>query len=181
MRIADRYAAACPPGLLEAWRARRAERKASRAPRATATPTRPAPAPVQEEAEQVDEMAVVLNDLLKHWHRWQTGYSPVPTCSADPMFRNVKSSKNWDSTRDVIQDELHGSTMETIEAQVAELPDEPKVRPYRSAIYAIARNLHVGANVWSSPRLPVDPLERGIVVMEARNMLTKRLIQAGVL
>jgi hypothetical protein len=97
------------------------------------------------------------------------------------MFRNVKSSKNWDTTSDVIQDELHGSTMETIEAQVSELPDVDKVRPYRSAIYAIARNLHVGANVWSNPRLPTDPLERGVVIMEARNMLTRRLVAAGVM
>jgi hypothetical protein len=123
----------------------------------------------------------LLDSLLKDWHAWQTGYSPVPTCRADPMFRNAKSSKGWDSTSDVIQDELHGSTMETIEFQVSQLPDEPKVKPYRSAIYAIARNLHVGANVWNSPRLPADQLERGIVIMEARNLLTKRLIQAGVL
>ena len=181
MRIADRYATACPPGLLEAWRARRAEREASRAPRATATPTRPAPAPVQEEAEQVDEMAVVLNDLLKRWHQWQAGYNPVPTCSADPMFRNVKSSKNWDTTSQVIADELHGSTMETIEAQVAELPDVPQTKPYRSAIYAVARNLSSGASVWKSPRLPADLDERAVVIMEARNMLTRRLMAAGVL
>jgi hypothetical protein len=122
-----------------------------------------------------------LDGLLREWHEWQRGYNPVPTCSADPMFRNAKSSKGWDSTSDVIQDELHGSTMETIEAQVAELPDIPQTKPYRSAIYAIARNLHVGASVWGSPRLPTDPLERGIVILEARNMLTKRLIQAGVL
>jgi hypothetical protein len=122
-----------------------------------------------------------LDGLLREWHQWQRGYSPVPTCSADPMFRNVKSSKNWDTTSDVIQDELHGSTMETIEAQVSELPDVDKVRPYRSAIYAIARNLHVGANVWSNPRLPTDPLERGVVIMEARNMLTRRLVAAGVM
>ena len=122
-----------------------------------------------------------LDGLLREWHQWQRGYSPVPTCSADPMFRNVRSSKNWDSTSDVIQDELHGSTMETIEAQVSELPDVDKVRPYRSAIYAIARNLHVGANVWSNPRLPTDPMERGIVIMEARNALTIRLIKAGVM
>jgi hypothetical protein len=96
------------------------------------------------------------------------------------MFRNAKSSKGWDSADDVIQDELHGSTMETIEAQVSELPDDQK-RPYRSAIYAIARNLHVGANVWSNPRLPKDAMERGVVVLEARNMLSVRLVKAGVM
>ena len=97
------------------------------------------------------------------------------------MFRNVKSGKTWDSTGQVIQDELNGSTMEAIDFHVGELPDEAKTKPYRSAIYAIARNLHVGASVWSSPRLPVDAEERAVVVMEARNMLTKRLIAAGVM
>jgi hypothetical protein len=71
--------------------------------------------------------------------------------------------------------------METIDAQVDELPDEPKTRPYRSAIYALARNLHAGASVWSNPKLPVDSLERGAVLMEARTMLSRRLVSAGVL
>jgi hypothetical protein len=122
-----------------------------------------------------------LDSLLREWHQWQIGYSPIPRCAADPMFRNAKSGKGWDSTSEVIQDELHGSTMETIEAQVNELPDVDKTRPYRSAIYTIAKNLHAGANVWKSARLPADPLECGVVYLEARNMLTKRLIAAGVM
>lgn len=171
----------CTVSLVDAWRARRAERQASRAPRASAVPTRPAVA-VPQEPEQIDEMAVVLNDLLKRWHRWQSGYSPVPVCSADPMFRNVKSGKTWDSTSQVIRDELNGSTMETIDFHVGELPDDETTgRAYRSAIYSIARNLHAGQSVWSSPRLPRDPMERGVVCMEARNMLTRRLIAAGVM
>lgn len=122
-----------------------------------------------------------LDGLLREWHQWQIGYSPIPTCGADPMFRNAKSGKGWDSTDEVIDDELHGSTMEAIDCQVQELPDVPQLQPYRSAIYAIARNLHVNANVWMSPRLPKDPMERGVVIMEARNALTRRLIAAGVL
>jgi len=171
----------CTVDLIEAWRARRAERQASRAPRASAEPMRIAIAGPQER-EQVDEMVVILNDLLKRWHRWQAAYSPVPVCSADPMFRNVKSGKTWDSTSQVIRDELNGSTMETIDFHVGELPDDEATgRAYRSAIYALARNLHSGRSVWSSPRLPQDPMERGIVCMEARNMLTRRLIAAGVM
>jgi hypothetical protein len=168
--------------LIQAWRARRDEIKARRL-RASAEPARVvALEPAQQvEADDPAAVAATLNDMLVRWHRWQQGYSPIQTCSADPMFRNVKSSKNWDSTSQVIQDELHSSTMEAIEAQVSELPDIPKTQPYRSAIYAIARNLHVGASVWSNPRLPADPMERGVVVMEARNMLTRRLIAAGVM
>ena len=97
------------------------------------------------------------------------------------MFRNAKSGKGWDSTDQVIDDELHGSTMEAIDCQVQELPDVPLLRPYRSAIYAIARNLHVNANVWMSPRLPKDVDERAVVIMEARNMLVRRLMAFGVM
>ena len=122
-----------------------------------------------------------LDGLLREWHQWQIGYSPIPTCGADPMFRNAKSGKGWDSTDQVIDDELHGSTMEAIDCQVQELPDVPLLRPYRSAIYAIARNLHVNANVWMSPRLPKDVDERAVVIMEARNMLVRRLMAFGVM
>lgn len=122
-----------------------------------------------------------LDGLLREWHQWQIGYSPIPTCGADPMFRNAKSGKGWDSTDQVIDDELHGSTMEAIDCQVQELPDVPLLRPYRSAIYAIARNLHVNANVWMSPRLPKDVDERAVVIMEARNMLVRRLMAVGVM
>lgn len=122
-----------------------------------------------------------LDGLLREWHQWQIGYSPIPTCGADPMFRNAKSGKGWDSTDQVIDDELHGSTMEAIDCQVQELPDVPLLRPYRSAIYAIARNLHVNANVWMSPRLPKDLDERAVVILEARNMLVRRLMAVGVM
>lgn len=167
--------------LIETWRARRDAIKASRI-RASAVP-RPAPErqPAQEFEEDASETAGALNDLLVRWHRWQAGFSPVPTCSADPMFRNVKSGKTWDSTHQVIRDELDGSTMEAIDFHVGELPDVPMKQPYRSAIYMIAKNLHARANVWESARVPKDPLERGVIYMEARNMLIRRLMAAGVM
>lgn len=123
----------------------------------------------------------IVDGLLKDWHQWQTGYSPVPVCGSDPMFRNAKSGKGWDSTSEVIQDELYGSTMETIDFVVSQMLDIPQTQPYRSAIYAIARNLRVGCNVWMSPRLPKSAEARAVVIMEARNMLARRLMDAGVL
>ena len=124
----------------------------------------------------------IVDGLLREWHQWQKGYSAVPVCGSDPMFRNAKSSgRHWDSTADVLDTELHGSTMETIDCQVQELPDVPQIKPYRSAIYAIARNLHAGCNVWLSPRLPQDSEQRAVVIMEARNMLVRRLMNSGVM
>lgn len=170
--------------LVNVWRARRDTIKAIRSNsiRASAVP-RPPPkrAPVQEFDPHPGETAGALNDLLLRWHRWQVGFSPVPVCGADPMFRDVKSGKTWDSTGQVIRDELDGSTMEAIDFHVGELPDVPFVQPYRSAIYTIARNLHSRGTVWMSARLPTDPLERGVIYMEARNMLMRRLMTAGVM
>lgn len=128
-----------------------------------------------------------LDDLLACWHRWQLGFSPVPTSSASPQFRNVKSAKTWDSTSDAYDQDLEHRQMEAVECQVNELPDDDGKakggpnRAYRSAIHAHARNLHVGRSVWASPRLPTDPMERAVVLLEARNLLTRRLCDAGVM
>lgn len=166
------------------WRARRSQLRAQRL-KASAEPSRLMPRenePEESDANDgITECSAALSDLLLRWHRWQIGFSPVPTCRADPMFRNAKSGKGWDSTGQVIHDELNGSTMEAIDFHVGELPDRTPEQPYRSAIYTIAKNLHAGGGVWSSARLPTDPLERGIIYMEARNMLTRRLIAAGVM
>jgi hypothetical protein len=123
-----------------------------------------------------DATDAILDDLLARWHRWQTGFQVVPQPGADPMFRNVKSGRTWDSTADIIEDEIDASTMEAIDFQVGEMPE-----PKRSAIYANARNLVARAAVWSSPRLPTDPMERAILVLEARNALMQRLLRAGVM
>jgi hypothetical protein len=42
--------------------------------------------------------------------------------------------------------------------------------PWRSAIYAHARNLATGLAVWNSPRLPRDATALAIIVVEARAM-----------
>lgn len=128
-----------------------------------------------------------LDDLLACWHRWQMGFSVVPTSSASPQFRNVRANKAWDTTSDAFDQDLNNRLMQAVECQVYELPDQDNRdkggpnQAYRSAILANARNLHAGKSVWSSPRLPTDPIERAVVLLEARNLLTRRLCAAGVL
>jgi hypothetical protein len=92
------------------------------------------------------------------------------------MFRNAKSSKGWDSTSEVIEDEIRDKTMRAIDFEVSEMKD-----PHRSAIYIHARNCYTGRKVWLSPRLPNDPMECALIVMEARNELTRRLLSAGIM
>jgi hypothetical protein len=124
----------------------------------------------------MNDSAHILNDLLSRFHGWAKGYIPVPVCGADPMFRNAKSGKGWDSVSEIIEDDLDGATMRAVEFHVGEMQD-----PHRTALYVLARNLNTGANVWISPRLPTDPLERAQIVSEARERLTRKLMNAGVM
>lgn len=117
-----------------------------------------------------------LDSILAEWHHWAKGYSPVPTCSADPMFRNAKSAKGWDSTAEVVEDELTAAQMKAVDFHVGEMKD-----PHRSAIYMHARNCYTGRNVWLSPRLPQDPMERARILGEAKAMIIGKLLSAGVM
>jgi len=124
----------------------------------------------------MNDSNAILDDLLSRWHSHCRSYRANQQAPSDPVFRNTKSGRGWDSTDEIIEDEIHGSMMEAIDFQVSEMKD-----PYRAAIYALARNLSTGRSVWLSPRLPVDPLERATVVAEARNQITKRLMAVGVM
>lgn len=65
--------------------------------------------------------------------------------------------------------------MEAVDAVIDSIP-----QPHRTALAFQARNLNSRVQVWSSPRLPLNWEERQILLMEARNMLTKGLIAKGV-
>ena len=124
----------------------------------------------------MNDSAAILDDLLSRWHSHCRAYKANQQTPRDPMFRDTKSGRGWDSTDEIIEDEIHGSMMEAIDFQVSEMQD-----PYRAAIYALARNLCTGRSVWLSPRLPTDPLQRATIVTEARNQITKRLMAVGVM
>jgi hypothetical protein len=123
-----------------------------------------------------DETDNILDDLLSRWHQWAKGFKVCPEPGADPMFRGVKSGRSWDSTAEIIEDELSSSTMEAIDFQVSEMAE-----PGRTAIYVNARNCYTGRSVWLSPRLPQDPAIRAVILLEARTELIRRLLRAGVM
>lgn len=123
-----------------------------------------------------DDSKAILDDILSRWHSWAKGYSPVPVCGADPMFRNNKSPNQWDTVDEVIDEQITSKIMQAVDFQVGEMKD-----PYRSAIYILARNCATGRNVWLSPRLPADLMARTAIVQEARLQLTKRLMNVGVI
>jgi len=126
----------------------------------------------------------ILDDLLSRWH-WAGLRSQINGTDrlADPTFNNHRSYRGWDDDREILDSELDAHTINTIDFVVSGdrkgqggMPD-----PYRSAIYILARNCYTGRNVWLNPRLPKDPMERGVIIADARAMITRRLMDAGVL
>lgn len=117
-----------------------------------------------------------LDELLSRWHHWAKGYIPVPTCGADPMFRNAKSSHSFTSADEVTDAAVEQTQMKALDFHVGEMQD-----PHRSAIYIHARNCYTGRAVWLSPRLPKDPMERAQILGDAKAMLIGKLLSAGIM
>lgn len=118
------------------------------------------------EAEQ-GSIETTVNEILKEWHTWSAnesfgkGYSSRSASCND----GTGGSNDWEI-----------ADMDTVDAVIDTIP-----QPHRTAICFIARNLATRAQVWSSPRLPTNIQELQVLNLEARNMLTKSLIEKGVL
>lgn len=117
----------------------------------------------------------ILDAILSDWHKWAKGYQHVGGVSSSPMFRDAKTSRGWDTIDEIIDETIDSCRMAAVNFNVMELQPD-----HRTAIQLNARNLATGLSVWSSPRLPQDPEERAVLLMEARNKLLKRLLAAGV-
>lgn len=119
----------------------------------------------------------ILNDLLAKWHRYCAGYSygkGYP--SADVSCRQSRTSRQYDYENGAMDASVDNAIMEAFDAAMDRVD-----QPWRTALSVQARNLHTGSAVWSSPRLPADPMERGVILLEARNKLMKALASCGVL
>ena len=129
------------------------------------------------EAALKAERDAVLDDILSRWHHWASKASPCRGYAPRSCgFVQYRASRQYDDQNGALDTDLEADTMATVDFQVREMAD-----PWRSAIYANARNLCLGLTVWSSPRLPADPLARAAVLVEARHSLTQRLLMAGVM
>ena len=130
-----------------------------------------------------DDSRAILDDVLSRWHFHCKHYSPVPVAGADPMFRQAISSKGWDETSDIADDATNRAQMEAMDFIVTgdKQGQGGMQEPHKSAIYMLARNCYTGRSVWLSPRLPTNPEERALIILEARNELTRKLMRAGVL
>ena len=123
-----------------------------------------------------EQTRYMLDDLLSQWHQWAKGFKIVGKHGTAPMFNNLVSSHQWDTENDVTDGYLHHSQMETVDFHISEL-----VPIHRTAIGINARNLVTGYSVWTSARLPTDLEQRVVILRDARNILQKRLTDAGIL
>mgnify|MGYP001568630850 CR=1 FL=1 len=129
-----------------------------------------------------NESDSILDDLLSRWHSWCRGNKYQNEAAADPAFKGHRSSRQWDTLDEVIESDLTTATMECMDFVICgdKRGQGGMDEPYRSAIHVNARNCCTGREVWLSPRLPKDREERRLLVLEARNILLRRLISAGV-
>lgn len=118
-----------------------------------------------------------LEGLLAEWHQWQQN------ARVGRGFNNralvvgeYRVSRQYDDANGALDDDLDEITMKQVDFQVREMAE-----PYRTAIYCLARALTLGMAVFTSPRLPSDRAQRDAVVAKAREMLTGRLVSAGVM
>lgn len=119
----------------------------------------------------------VLNDLLARWHVWSSSYSfgkGYP--SVDSACRDSRTSRQYDDTNGALDAGVENRIMEAFDAAVWTIE-----QPHLTALQFQARNFHARVAVWKSPRLPDDDMERGVLLMEARNKLMRALARSGVM
>jgi hypothetical protein len=118
-----------------------------------------------------------LEAVLCRWHQWQQshrfgrGYN-----SRSLVCGEYRASRQYDDANGALDDGIENAIMKTVDFQVSEMRD-----PHRAAVYCLAQALTIGVSVFTSPRLPIDKSERDAVVVQARRIITARLISAGVL
>lgn len=119
----------------------------------------------------------ILDDLLCRWHQWQQaervgrGFNRRALVVGD-----YHVSRQYDDLSGALDADLNGMRMRQVDFEVSEMAPV-----HRVAIYCLARALSLGCAVFVSPRLPQDRAERERLVLDARYILTCRLLAAGVL
>lgn len=117
-----------------------------------------------------------LDTILADWHKWASAGNHESSVKPQPMWKQSTTPRGWDTTAEIIDTVLENDLMEVVDFEVSELCDV-----YRTALQLYARNLVTGWSVWRSPRLPKDKKEREVILIAAKNSITIRLRNAGVM
>lgn len=125
----------------------------------------------------------ILDDLLSRWHHHCERYKFTRGVKAGPMFRAALRAKGGQTLDAITEDQAESAEMKSMDYIILgdRLGQGGMQDPHLSAILICARNCYTGKNVWLSPRLPTEPMERAAVLEQARSMLMRRLMHAGVM
>lgn len=118
----------------------------------------------------LDALLILMHEASSH-ERVVAGY---PSEAAG--MKLYRPSRQYDHDNGAADCDADASLGHAVEAQVDQMAE-----PHRTAIRVNARNLATGHHVWSSARLPLCPVERSILIMEARNQIMRRLQTEGLL
>lgn len=125
----------------------------------------------------MDESAQILDDLLCRWCNWSRPVSVGRGWQHTSVgLGQYRTSRQYDDTNGALDADIEHVRLKAVDHQIQEMAD-----PWRTAIHAEGRRLVVGVDVFSSPRLPVDPDSRRQVIAHARSLLVGRLQRAGVM
>lgn len=123
------------------------------------------------------EMDTLLDSLLADWYKWCKHYrfgKGYP--SSDVACRQSRTSRQYDDQNGALDGALDDSVMEAFDAAMDRVE-----QPWRTALSFSAKNMHVRVAVWTSPRLPTDRLELGLLMAQARVKLLRELELNGVI
>ena len=119
----------------------------------------------------------VLSGMLADWHHYcqhTADRNGLPGKAAG--FGQSRSNSQFDWENGIEDEMVDRRIMQGFDAAIQRVP-----QPWLTALQFEARNLAVRYQVWVSPRLPADPLEREALILEARVKLLRELARDGVL
>lgn len=118
----------------------------------------------------------LLNDLLRRWHVWTVHQPPeMGFYKQNAACKLYRASRQHDDQNGALDSDAESEIMEAVDAAIDRMQ-----QPWRTAVQFNGRNLATGAEVWTSPRIPEDAIERLELLAGARAILLKALKIDGV-
>lgn len=124
-----------------------------------------------------NDIQSILSGMLADWHRWSTHtHHRGGFAGKAAGFGQSRSNSQFDWENGLESEMVDKRIMQGFDNAIQRVP-----QPWHTALQFEAKNLAVRYQVWTSPRLPKDPQEREVLVLEARVKLLRELAKDGVL
>lgn len=122
------------------------------------------------------QLEASLDHFLALMHRYSSSFhlgQGYPSRAAGT--EQYRPSRQYDSENGA----MDGEADHAIGAAVSRIVDA-MADPHRTSLRIEARNIVTGVKAWGSARLPLCPIERSVIRVEARNRLWRALIADGI-